>query len=457
MKKTLIILFATMAVVIGALAYFACPQIKAEWEKRFGADAQTTTPQPTQWMVDEKIAETDAEKTFIAMFNDFAGHLQRISEKADKGEKLSLDDEWQINAFGEKMGQFYEQNQYSIRPSVAFAAMDKIAEIIGHEKPSEVWAHPDQRRQQREQETLEKIARAEAEYFAEMQAQSESNNGDVQQHTPNASASLPGNNTSAVQPTNQETEQNTRVRARFPENGRTARSESPAEINNTQSIGRVTVSVGMSGRLVVGNTPIPKCENGVGGSIVIEVAIDPAGNVTNTAYQAQGSTITNNTLLNSALSCARRTRFNAVSDAPAMQKGTITYVFVSSTVDAQAQPVIQAKNIQLIAFDANDREVTKARRAARLRVDFCLPASNAITAGDREISARIIGPQGLLANSPNASVVVDGETLSCTTSRMIYYSNDELPISLYCGQQIITFVGDDRLDKNNAAGLYRDS
>ena len=94
--------------------------------------------------------------------------------------------------------------------------------------------------------------------------------------------------------------------------------------------------------------------------------------------------------------------------------------------------MILARNIQLLALNNSDREVTRANRAARLRTDFVLTANELAQPGDREVFVRIIGPDGyVLANASNASFEAGGERMTYSASRTVDYQNQDLPINVY--------------------------
>lgn len=94
--------------------------------------------------------------------------------------------------------------------------------------------------------------------------------------------------------------------------------------------------------------------------------------------------------------------------------------------------MILARNIQLLAMNNNDREVTRANRAARLRTDFVLTANELAQPGDRTVYVRITGPDGyVLANSSNATFDADGERLSYSASRTVDYQNQDLSVNVY--------------------------
>ena len=94
--------------------------------------------------------------------------------------------------------------------------------------------------------------------------------------------------------------------------------------------------------------------------------------------------------------------------------------------------VIRARDIALLALSSSDREVTRASRAARLRVDFVLSANELATPGNREVYARIIGPDGyVMASSASSVFDYEGDKLSFSASRNIDYQNQDLPVSVY--------------------------
>lgn len=94
--------------------------------------------------------------------------------------------------------------------------------------------------------------------------------------------------------------------------------------------------------------------------------------------------------------------------------------------------VILARNINLIAINNSDKEVTRANRASRLRTDFMLTANELAVPGNREVYVRIIGPDGyVLANASNASFECDGERLTYSASRNVDYQNQDLHVNVF--------------------------
>ena len=63
------------------------------------------------------------------------------------------------------------------------------------------------------------------------------------------------------------------------------------------------------------------------GKVVVEITVDKNGKVVNARPGMPGSTTSNSTLFEAARKAAMKAKFNADSDAPAYQQGTITYHF----------------------------------------------------------------------------------------------------------------------------------
>ncbi|MEZ4721043.1 MAG: TonB family protein [Flavobacteriales bacterium] len=63
------------------------------------------------------------------------------------------------------------------------------------------------------------------------------------------------------------------------------------------------------------------------GKIVVEIVVDRDGNVVRVTPGGRGTTITNAELIRKVVESARKAKFTPKADAPAEQKGTITYEF----------------------------------------------------------------------------------------------------------------------------------
>ncbi|MEE4213555.1 MAG: hypothetical protein V2I34_00715 [Bacteroidales bacterium] len=73
--------------------------------------------------------------------------------------------------------------------------------------------------------------------------------------------------------------------------------------------------------------PIYKCENA--GLVVINISVNPAGEITAFSFNEEGSSTTSQCLYEAALNAIKRTRFNPDPSAPRKQEGTISYQFVA--------------------------------------------------------------------------------------------------------------------------------
>ena len=65
----------------------------------------------------------------------------------------------------------------------------------------------------------------------------------------------------------------------------------------------------------------------------------------------------------------------------------------------QKGAVIRARDIALVALNRSDKVVSRAARAERLRVDFVLVGNELSQPGERNVYARIIGPDGYVPRS----------------------------------------------------------
>lgn len=74
--------------------------------------------------------------------------------------------------------------------------------------------------------------------------------------------------------------------------------------------------------------PKPEYNLQLSGIVVVEVTVDQYGNVVKANPGIKGSTILDATLLNAAQKAALKAKFDVKHNAPAYQKGTITYHFI---------------------------------------------------------------------------------------------------------------------------------
>ncbi len=83
----------------------------------------------------------------------------------------------------------------------------------------------------------------------------------------------------------------------------------------------------LSGRSLDGALPKPEYNIQEEGIVVVEITVDKNGNVTSAEPILKGTTTQNSYLWREARQAAMKARFNRDPDAPAYQKGTITYHF----------------------------------------------------------------------------------------------------------------------------------
>lgn len=83
----------------------------------------------------------------------------------------------------------------------------------------------------------------------------------------------------------------------------------------------------LEGRTVMGNLPLPDYSVQKAGTVVVRILVDQYGTVTNAVPGARGTTVQDATLWEAARKAALKAKFNVSSSAPAVQEGTISYVF----------------------------------------------------------------------------------------------------------------------------------
>ena len=81
------------------------------------------------------------------------------------------------------------------------------------------------------------------------------------------------------------------------------------------------------GRSVNGTLPRPSYGVQASGKVVVKIWVDQYGTVTKAQAGVEGTTATDKTLWQAAYKAAMGASFNMKADAPALQEGTITYIF----------------------------------------------------------------------------------------------------------------------------------
>ena len=83
----------------------------------------------------------------------------------------------------------------------------------------------------------------------------------------------------------------------------------------------------LQGRKVEGVLPRPTQSTQLEGTVVVNIWVDQYGVVQRAESGAEGTTVVDTKLWAAARSAAMKAHFNISADAPALQKGTITYIF----------------------------------------------------------------------------------------------------------------------------------
>lgn len=83
----------------------------------------------------------------------------------------------------------------------------------------------------------------------------------------------------------------------------------------------------LKGRNTMGDIPRPAYPGQNGGIVVVTIWVDQYGTVRKAIPGSDGTTVTDKSLWAAARNAAMETHFNMDADAPAMQEGTITYIF----------------------------------------------------------------------------------------------------------------------------------
>lgn len=92
-------------------------------------------------------------------------------------------------------------------------------------------------------------------------------------------------------------------------------------------VGNSELDEGLQGRGLVGSLPKPKFPGGNrGGTVVVRVAVNEKGVVTEATYEPKGSTTSDNVLVTAAIKAAKQTRFT--ESKAFIQGGRITYRFI---------------------------------------------------------------------------------------------------------------------------------
>lgn len=94
-----------------------------------------------------------------------------------------------------------------------------------------------------------------------------------------------------------------------------------------------SVTFQLADREANGVLPVPSYDGTVSGTVVVQVWVDNYGQVQKAVAGVEGTTISDQAIWQAARKAALGAHFNMSADAPALQEGTITYMFGEEEVD----------------------------------------------------------------------------------------------------------------------------
>ena len=94
--------------------------------------------------------------------------------------------------------------------------------------------------------------------------------------------------------------------------------------------------------------------------------------------------------------------------------------------------VLRARDITLVALNANDKIISRVKNAATLRIDFTIGANELAAAGNRPIYLCITSPDGyLLSTDAMPTFDYQGTKKGYSASREVDYRNEDLDVSIF--------------------------
>ena len=94
--------------------------------------------------------------------------------------------------------------------------------------------------------------------------------------------------------------------------------------------------------------------------------------------------------------------------------------------------ILHARDITLVALNANDKVISRVAKAAKLRVDFTIGANELAKAGNRPIYLCITSPDGyLLSTDATPTFLYQGVKKGYSESREVDYQNEDVDVSIF--------------------------
>ena len=98
----------------------------------------------------------------------------------------------------------------------------------------------------------------------------------------------------------------------------------------------------------------------------------------------------------------------------------------------QQGAVLRARDINIVALNSKDKEVTRVKGASTLRVDFAISANDLATPGNREVYVCIKSPDGYLLSTESVpTFAYQGGKVGYSASRTVDYQNEDIDVSVY--------------------------
>ena len=115
--------------------------------------------------------------------------------------------------------------------------------------------------------------------------------------------------------------------------------------------------------------------------------------------------------------------------------------------------VLRARDINMVAFNARDNEVSRISKAVTLRVDFAISSNELANPGNRKVYLCIKSPDGYLLTSESMPTFdYQGMATGYSAMREVDYQNEDVDVSIYYrgsgfteGQYTIEIYTDDNL------------
>lgn len=98
----------------------------------------------------------------------------------------------------------------------------------------------------------------------------------------------------------------------------------------------------------------------------------------------------------------------------------------------QQGSVLRARDIAIVALNANDKIITRVKNASTLRVDFTISANELAAAGNRPVYLCLTSPDGyLLSTDAMPTFEYQGTKKGYSASREIDYQNEDVDVSIF--------------------------